>query len=217
MSLKTAVFLLGILSVFLKNIHSASLCQAKQQDGSVCPRLKRIKVNFKQYFDVLFDKTGSNESLYPAILRNASKMCCNESILDFEPVSIGNRSKDTEELIQEERCSKEERNDSALSFFFPVYAKSGQKLVFDDDFNFLELVKSPGPVIMMLTSEKQKMKVPASVAIRGSWPLFVLIISLSTTVGLLGWLLVSSSYAFYEFFSLLLNIHEGLVPYKNNI
>jgi hypothetical protein len=180
--------LLVVVAVLLKNIHAASLCSAKHQDGSVCPRSKRIKIYFKPYYEIFFDKTGSRNSLYPDILRNASRLCCNSSILDFIPVNGSH--KDIEELIQEESCAKLQRNDSSLSFFFPVYVKSGKKVAFHEEFQFVHLVKSPGPVIMMLTSEKQKMKVTASVAVRNSWPLFVLILCLSATVGLLGWLLV---------------------------
>ena len=188
MAVSKTISLLAVLTVLLKNVHGASLCPAKQQDGSVCPRSKRIKIHFKPYYEIFFDKTGSRDSLYPDILRNATALCCNSSVLDFIPVNGSH--KDIEELIQDESCAKVERNDSSLSFFFPVIVKSGKKVAFDEEFQFLQLVKSPGPVIMMLTSEKQKMKVTASVAVRESWPLFVLILCLSATVGLLGWLLV---------------------------
>ena len=177
-----------VLAVSSKNIDGAALCPEKPQDGSVCPRVKRIAIHFKPYYETFFDKTGSRKSLYPEMLRNATRMCCNSSVLHFIPVN--GTQKDIEELIQEESCSKVEQNDSSLSFFFPVFVKSGRKVVFDEEFKFVQLAKSPGPVIMMLTSEKQKMKVTASVAVRESWPLFVLIICLSATVGLLGWLLV---------------------------
>ena len=192
MAMLRIISLLFVLAVFSKNIGGASLCTAKPQDGSVCPGIKRIEIYFKPYYETFFDKTGSNKSLYPDMLRNASEMCCNSSILDFIPVNSTHY--DIEELIQEERCAKVERNESSLSFFFPVFVKSGRKVAFDEEFEFVQLAKSPGPVIMMLTSEKQKMKVTASVAVRESWPLFVLIICLSATVGLLGWLLVRSIY-----------------------
>ena len=189
MAVRKAISLFTLLAVVLKSSHGASLCSERRQDGSVCPTSKRITIHFKPYYEVFFDKTGSRHSIYPDILRNASKLCCTSSDLQFIPVNSSH--KDIEELIQDESCAKEEQNDSNLSFFFPVFVKSGRKLVFDDEFQFVELAKSPGPVIMMLTSEKQKMKVTASVAVRESWPLFVLIMCLSATVGFLGWLLVS--------------------------
>jgi hypothetical protein len=188
MAVSKTTSLLVIVAVLLKIIHGASQCSARQKDGSICPRLKHIKIHYKPYYEIFFDKTGSRNSLYPDILRNASKLCCNSSVLDFLPVNGSH--KDIEELMEELSCAKAERNDSGLSFFFPVYVKSGKKVVFDEQYPFVELAKSPGPVIMMLTSEKQKMKVTASVAVRESWPLFVLILCLSATVGALGWLLV---------------------------
>ena len=190
MAVWKSISLFVVVTVSVQITRGASLCPAKQQDGSICPRLKRIKIHFKPYYETFFDKTGSKNSSYPDILRNASKLCCNSSFLDFLPVNASH--KDIEELIQEESCAKVEKNDSTLSFFFPVFVKSGKSVVFDEQFQFVQLAKSPGPVIMMLTSEMQKMKVPASVAIRESWPLFVLILCLSATVGFLGWLLVSS-------------------------
>ncbi|XP_028394000.1 uncharacterized protein LOC114518237 isoform X2 [Dendronephthya gigantea] len=191
MAVLKTISLLIVLAVFLKYIHGDSSCSERQRDGSVCPRSKRIEIHFKPYYEIFFDKTGSRNSLYPDILRNASATCCKSSVLEFIPVNSS--TKDIEELIQDESCTKVKNNDSSLSFFFPVFVKSGKKAAFDDDFQFVQLAKSAGPVIMMLTSEKQKMKVTASVAVRNSWPLFVLIMCLSATVGLLGWLLDHSS------------------------
>ena len=208
MAVLKIISLLVALAVSIKYIHAASKCPAKQQDGSVCPLSKHIKIYFKPYYEIFFDKTGSRSSLYPDILRNASSMCCNVSTLDF--ILVNGSLKDTEELIQDESCAKVELNDSSLSFFFPVYVKSGKKVAFDDEFQFVKLAKSPGPVIMMLTSEKQKMKVTASEAVRESWPLFVLIICLSATVGLLGWLLVRISKI------LILSFRESVVPRVNS-
>lgn len=187
-----------LLTVFLKYIHGDSSCSGRQRNGLVSPCPKHIKFHFKPYYEIFFDKTGSENSLYPEILRNASLACCNSSHLEFIPVNSSTR--DIEELIEDESCAKAKHNDSSLSFFFPVFVKSGKKAAFDDDFQFVQLAKSAGPVVMMLTSEKQEMKVTASVAVQNSWPLLVLIMCLSATVGLLGWLLVRVRCLLYGWF-----------------
>lgn len=180
-----------VLLLFVANVQSSiSRCPGKRRDGNICPRSTNIEIKYKPYHDIYIFSNGSNKSLYPYVLALASSQCCKSSTLNFVAI---NSSLDMEELIEDERCDKEEKNDTKLTFFFPVYAKEGKKVVFDDEFLFIRLMKSPGPALLMLKSEISKMKVSAAVAIRESWPLFLLIISLSVTVGILGWLMDHSA------------------------
>lgn len=162
-------------------------CHTKQKDGSNCPRSTNIEIKFKPYYDMYIDRNGSTDSIYPLILTLASSECCKSSTLDFVPI---NSSMNIEELVEDERCYKEDKNDTKLTFYFPVFTKVDKKVVFDQSFQFVQLMKSPGPALLMSTSVKDKMKVSAAMAIQGSWSLFVLIVSLSASVGLLGWCLV---------------------------
>lgn len=183
-----AVSLLAV--VLVGTVQSTSRCHARKKDGSVCPRSTKVEIKFKPYYEIYFDKNGSTKSLYPRILAQASSQCCNSSSLDF--ISI-NSTEDIEELIKDESCDKEDHNQTNLTFFFPVFIQEGKKVAFDEEYQFVQLMKSSGPAVVMLKSEKGKMRVTASVAIRESWPLFALIISLSSTVGLLAWLMVCTS------------------------
>ena len=179
-------FLVLLVAVAFATVQS-SKCLKKKKDGSICPRSTNIEIKFKPYYDMYFNRNGSKNSLYPLILRIASSQCCNSITLDFVPI---NSSRGIEELVEDDSCYKEDKNDTKLTFFFPVFTKAEKKVVFDEEFLFVQLMKSPGPALLMLKSEKDKMKVSAAVAIRESWPLFILIVSLSATVGLLSWFMV---------------------------
>lgn len=58
------------------------------------------------------------------------------------------------------------------------------------DFYFVELLKSPGPVLLMLAEEIEDTPDPSTVLI-ASWPLFLLLIIMAAVVGIIGWFLVS--------------------------
>lgn len=82
------------------------------------------------------------------------------------------------------------KDESTLNFYFPVFTTQRDATMIHKDFYFVELLKSPGPVLLMLMDAIVDAPDPSAVLL-ASWPLFLLLIIMAAVVGILGWFLVS--------------------------
>lgn len=150
-------------------------------------------MRYKEFFELylghsLEDNEVEKQGIIHRSLSKAVNDCCPGMTLNF--TRLENTS--IEHIVQEEILHHhlEAIPASHLVFYFPEFTTQGNLHVYSHEIPFLNLRKSPGLALVMLESESH-LDLSISDIIVPSWPIFVLVLSLSWAIGILGWSLES--------------------------
>ena len=169
----------------------ASTAQPSTSSSIKCP--SNITIHSKGYFHIYLKLNESGAyGIFPPLLKNISKHCCGQQEVTVTFVKETSRLP-IHNLLYDGRHdpSNDEKANSTLNFYFPVFTAKEDAVMVHKDFYFVELLRSPGPVLLMLTEEIEDAPDPSTVLI-ASWPLFLLLIIMAAVVGIIGWFLVST-------------------------
>ena len=184
--------------LYLLALHSSFLFKFGVWGESVvskeeCDKIGGVEVRYKEFFELylghsLEDNEVEKQGIIHRSLSKAVNDCCPGMTLNF--TRLENTS--IEHIVQEEILHHhlEAIPASHLVFYFPEFTTQGNLHVYSHEIPFLNLRKSPGLALVMLESESH-LDLSISDIIVPSWPIFVLVLSLSWAIGILGWSLVS--------------------------
>jgi hypothetical protein len=159
-----------------------------------CNRVSNVEIRYKDYFGIYlgFNRTSQSvdeDSLFYNYTKAAVNECCHFMDLNF--TKLNSSEMEVEELAL---TAMSNGNDTAIPrpfvFYFPEFATSKEKIVYDYELSFIKLSRSPGQAVIMLKPESKE-QVSLFYIVKESAPMLAMMLAMSWLVGILGWIAVS--------------------------
>lgn len=181
-----------LVDIFAENSGNSSYLTNQTNTYHRCP--STVNIYTKRYFNnyiEIFDNGTVSGIFSPLLQDNLAKVCC-----EGENISINFVNETSNFSVQkilftkrDERRKSQSFDSKTLDLYFPTFTASFEASRAYKEFYFVEIMRSPGPALIMLADELKLGTDPTRVLIE-CWPLFVLLFVMAWFVGILGWFLV---------------------------
>ena len=172
----------------------SSICQAhsKSEAGEACNRVSNVEIRYKDYFDYYlgFNRTTQTVSkigLFYHYIKHAVNECCNYMDVNFTYINASESN--IEHLALDRLAPDNSSGPRPFVFYFPEFAASKEKSVYDFELPFVKLSRSAGQALLMLKPESKKKVGLFYIAVE-SGPMLAMMLAMSWFIGILGWITV---------------------------
>ena len=181
--------------VFCVAILTSCLCQAQSESeaGEACLGVSNVEIRYKDYFSFYLGfnhttKTIVKDGLFYNYINEAVNACCN--FMDVNFTYINTSTSNIEELALNRLSDDDRIAPRPFVFYFPEFATSREKDVYDFELPFVKLSRSAGQAAVML-EPGSKRKLGLFYIVVESGPMLVMMLAMSWFIGILGWITVS--------------------------
>lgn len=159
--------------------------------SSICDKVDKIVVHYRNYYQIYLGNnitTGKLDSTgrFIYIMKDVIPSCCANIKLEY--VYENTTEEDLETLVLES-LSTHDLQPRIFSFYYPEFAEHKDQEVYDFELKFVKLSRSPGQAVVMLNLSEKPRVFLYHVFMKSSG-IFLLLITLSWLIGILGWILV---------------------------
>lgn len=176
-------------------LHFAILASRTEGElsSNICNKIDKIVLRHRDYYDAYLGTNLTTGELVKSgtfyqILNYSIPICCSGIKLEYV---YENTTKDDLETLALHHLDVGDNNTRILTFFFPEFAEHNERTVYDFEMKFVKLSRSSGHALVMLKPPPKQPVFVFEIFVK-SIPILFFLMALSCTVGILGWIAVSS-------------------------
>ena len=176
-------------------LHFAILASPTEGElaSNICSKIDKIVVRYRDYYDVYLGTNLTTGELVKSgkfyqILNDSIRICCSGIKLEYV---YEHTTEDDLETLALHHLPVGDNDTRVLTFFFPEFAEYKDLTVYDFEMKFVKLSRSSGQALVMLKPSPKQPVFVFDIFVK-SVPIIFFLMALSCTVGILGWIAVSS-------------------------